>query len=143
MTDNDIAVTIEEFASAAENVIAAGFDGVELHAVNGYLLEQFLNPATNQRSDDYGGDAFRRNRFVLEVARRVVERIGGARTGIRLSPGGVFNGVQGIYGGMTEQYSRIAFACSPRLVYIHLVDHPTQGAPVPPKETVDAIRTSF
>lgn len=144
MTDSDIAVTIEEFASAAENAIAAGFDGVELHAANGYLLEQFLNPATNQRSDDYGGDAFRRNRFVLEVARRVVERIGGARTGIRLSPGGVFNGVQGIYDGMTEQYSRLASSLAALgLVYIHLVDHSAQGAPVPPKETVDAIRTSF
>ena len=75
MTDADIRQTVAEYASAAKMAIQAGFDGVELHAANGYLIEQFLNPNVNKRSDGYGGDADRRNRFALEVARRVWLRL--------------------------------------------------------------------
>ena len=77
---------------SAQLAIEAGFDGVELHAANGYLIEQFLNANVNQRTDAYGGSIEGRNRFALEVARATVAAIGADRVGIRLSPYGVFNG---------------------------------------------------
>jgi len=91
MTAREIAVTINDFASAAERAVTAGMDGVELHAANGYLLHQFLSPSTNERTDDFGGTAVNRSRLVVEVARAVASRIGPERVGIRISPGGQFN----------------------------------------------------
>ena len=82
---------IEEFVVAARNAIEAGFDGVELHAANGYLLNQFLATNTNQRTDAYGGSVNGRIRFVVEVTEAVAAAIGAARTGIRVSPGHMFN----------------------------------------------------
>jgi N-ethylmaleimide reductase len=70
----------------------AGFDGVEVHGANGYLIEQFLNPVVNLRTDGYGGSNERRNRLALEIARATVAAIGRDRVGMRLSPYGVFNG---------------------------------------------------
>jgi len=91
MTIDEIATTIEDFADAAERAVAAGLDGVELHGANGYLLHQFLCPATNLRTDEYGGSPERRARFVVEVVRAVAARIGADRVGLRISPGGQFN----------------------------------------------------
>ncbi|MFJ2954387.1 alkene reductase [Streptomyces sp. NPDC087270] len=85
--------TIADFADAARNAIAAGFDGVELHGANGYLIHQFLAPNTNQRTDDWGGDVTGRVRFGLEVAAAVAEAIGGHRTGFRISPGNPYNDI--------------------------------------------------
>jgi N-ethylmaleimide reductase len=82
---------VEEFVSAARNAIAAGFDGVELHAANGYLLNQFLATNTNQRTDAYGGSVNGRIRFVVEVVDAVAAAIGTSRTAIRVSPGHMFN----------------------------------------------------
>jgi len=76
MTEEDIRVTIAEYAQAATNAVAAGFDGVELHAANGYLLEQFIRPNSNLRSDSYGGSIENRARFVLEVVDAVNGAIG-------------------------------------------------------------------
>lgn len=83
---NSLHATIEEFAIAAKNAISAGFDGVELHGANGYLLEQFLNPAANTRTDLYGGSIENRARFTLEVTRAVAGAIGENKAGIRFSP---------------------------------------------------------
>ncbi|MFZ2390108.1 MAG: alkene reductase, partial [Polaromonas sp.] len=91
MTEADIKTAIEEFAQGAKNAVTAGFDGVELHGANGYLLEQFIRPNSNQRTDGYGGAIENRARFVLEVADAVIEAIGKDKVGIRLSPFGVFN----------------------------------------------------
>ena len=82
---------VEEFVVAARNAIEAGFDGVELHAANGYLLNQFLATNTNQRTDAYGGSVNGRIRFVVEVTEAVAAAIGAARTAIRVSPGHMFN----------------------------------------------------
>jgi N-ethylmaleimide reductase len=82
---------LQEFVAAARNAIEAGFDGVELHAANGYLLNQFLASNTNQRTDGYGGSVAGRIRFVVETAEAVASAIGVARTGIRVSPGHMFN----------------------------------------------------
>ncbi|MFC8370277.1 alkene reductase [Streptomyces sp. NPDC057239] len=88
-----IARTIADFTDAARNAIAAGFDGVEIHGANGYLIHQFLAPDTNRRTDDWGGDVASRIRFGLEVATAVAEAIGGHRTGFRISPGNPYNDI--------------------------------------------------
>lgn len=143
MTQEDIRITIEEFAKAAENAIAAGFDGVEIHGANGYLVEQFLNPHSNQRTDEYGGDYTKRSRFLLEVAQAVVNRIGSDLTGIRLSPGGAFNEVLP-FEGMDEAYGYLAGELKKvGLLYIHLVDHSAMGAPEVPRSLKEAIRDEF
>lgn len=81
------------YATAARNAIRAGFDGVEIHGANGYLIDQFNQDVTNKRTDEYGGSVENRARFALEVTNAVCEAIGEERTGIRFSPWGAFNGV--------------------------------------------------
>ncbi|KZR98837.1 NADH-dependent flavin oxidoreductase yqiG-like protein, partial [Daphnia magna] len=81
------------YRRAAANAIAAGFDGVEVHAANGYLIDQFLRSSSNHRSDAYGGSVENRARFLQEVMQGIVAEIGGPRTGIRLSPVTPANGV--------------------------------------------------
>ncbi len=139
MSAADLARTIAEFAQGAQNAIAAGFDGVELHAANGYLLEQFIRPNSNQRTDDYGGGIENRARFMLEVADAVIAAIGKERVGIRLSPYGVFNDMPD-YDELAADYHYLARAIDARgLVYVHLVDHSAMGAPAVP----DAIKQAF
>ncbi|MFE3603492.1 alkene reductase [Streptomyces sp. NPDC059096] len=86
LTSEEIRETVADFVSAARNAIEAGFDGVELHGANGYLIHQFLAPNTNLRTDEWGGSVEGRIRFAVEVTRAVVAEIGAARTGIRISP---------------------------------------------------------
>lgn len=143
MTVADIKQTIQEYVQAAENAIKAGFDGVELHGANGYLIDQFINPGANQRTDDYGGSAEKRNRFVVEVAAAVVEAIGADKVGIRLSPYGAFNDLFP-YDGAEEQYIQLAEELDKlHLVYIHLVDHSAMGAPEVPATVVSGIRNAY
>ena len=91
-TLDDIARAQDEYADAALNAIRAGFDGVQLHGANGYLIDQFLRDGTNLRDDDYGGSPENRIRFMREAVARVVDAIGAGRTGIRLSPNGETQG---------------------------------------------------
>ncbi|MFE2939854.1 alkene reductase [Streptomyces sp. NPDC059255] len=86
LTSDEIRATVTDFATAARNAIEAGFDGVEVHGANGYLIHQFLAPNTNLRTDEWGGSVEGRIRFAVEVTRAVTAEIGAARTGIRLSP---------------------------------------------------------
>lgn len=88
---SEIADVIEDYRKGAANAIAAGFDGVEIHGANGYLLDQFLRDGSNQRSDAYGGSLEKRARLMLEVTRAVCEEVGADRVGIRLSPLQPFN----------------------------------------------------
>ncbi|WP_400194170.1 alkene reductase [Hymenobacter sp. B81] len=133
----------QEFVRSAQLAIEAGFDGVELHGANGYLLEQFLNPVANQRTDSYGGSVENRARFVLEVAAAVAAAIGPERTGIRLSPWGVasdmphYPEIDATYAYLATELQRL------NLVYVHLVDHSAMGAPAVPAETVAAFRERF
>ena len=83
----------QEFAEAARNAVAAGIDGVELHCASGYLINQFLNPASNQRDDAYGGTADNRIRFPIEVLKAMADAIGAGRVGFRISPGNPYNGM--------------------------------------------------
>lgn len=139
MTEAEIKSTIAEYAHAAKNAVKAGFDGIELHSANGYLLEQFIRPNTNQRTDDYGGPIEKRARFVLEVAEAVMGAIGQDKVGIRLSPFGVFNDMP-LYDTMEAEYTYLAQQLNARgLVYIHLVDHSPMGAPPVP----DAMKATF
>ena len=143
MTDADIRAAVEEFTQAAKNAMAAGFDGVELHGANGYLLEQFFRPNSNQRRDRYGGSLENRARFVLEVADAVIKAIGKDKVGIRLSPYGVFNDMP-LYDAMEADYTYLAQQLNTRgLVYIHLVDHSSMGAPKVPDSMKAAFRSVF
>jgi len=143
MTADELQQTKAEFVTAAKNAIAAGFDGVELHAANGYLLEQFLSPVSNIRTDNYGGSIENRARFVIEVVTVVAEAIGKEKTGIRLSPYGVasdmphYPEIDATYKYLAEQLNNIGIA------YIHLVDHSALGAPAVPLSIKQTIRDAF
>jgi NADPH2 dehydrogenase len=93
MTEDEIQETIRNYAAAAKNAIAAGFDGVEIHGANGYLPDQFLQTTCNQRTDNWGGSIEKRARFHLEVTKAVIDAIGAERTGMRLSPYSDFGGM--------------------------------------------------
>lgn len=143
MSLTDIHTTLEEYVQAARNAILAGCDGVELHAANGYLLEQFIRPTSNQRTDNYGGNIENRARFVLEVANAVTTAIGKDRVGIRLSPYGVFNDMP-LYDTIEEDYTYLARQLNQiGLVYIHLVDHSAMGAPIVPTSVKTAFHTEY
>ena len=143
MTEADIKSTIEEFVQAAKNAMAAGFDGVELHGANGYLLEQFIRPTSNHRTDAYGGAIENRVRFVLEVVDAVITAIGKDKLGIRLSPFGVFNDMP-LYDALEADYTYLAQQLNARgLAYIHLVDHSAMGAPVVPDSIKKTFRSLF
>jgi N-ethylmaleimide reductase len=143
MTSADIQTAVGEYAQAARNAVRAGFDGIELHGANGYLLEQFFRPTSNQRTDEYGGSLERRARFVLEVAEAVAGAIGRERVGIRLSPFGVFNDMP-LYPEMESDYTYLAQQLGARgLIYVHLVDHSSMGAPPVPDSMKAAVRRVF
>ncbi len=143
MSGDDIRAAIVEYAEAAKNAVAAGFDGVELHAANGYLLEQFLRPTSNLRTDSYGGSLENRARFVLDVVGAVIGAIGKERVGIRLSPFGVFNDMP-LYDQMEEEYGWLAKQLNYAApVYLHLVDHSSMGAPVVPESMKATFRQTF
>jgi N-ethylmaleimide reductase len=143
MSAEQVHATLDEYARAGELAIEAGFDGVELHGANGYLIDQFLNSASNKRSDEWGGSVENRIRFAVEAARRTAARIGADRVAMRISPYGVFNGMAPdaemdlLYGALAGELSALG------LVYIHVVDHSSMGAPALPSEVKDLIRNGF
>jgi len=143
MTDAEVRQAIGEYVTAARNAVAAGFDGVELHGANGYLMEQFLSPDTNRRTDAWGGTIEKRMAFVLEVARQTAAAIGGARVGIRLSPYGVNAGMVA-YPEIDETYRALVSALATTgIQYLHLVDHSAMGAPPVPAELKLALRKAW
>ncbi|MFK7848940.1 MAG: alkene reductase [Rhodothermales bacterium] len=143
MTEADIIQAKEELVQSAKNAMAAGFDGVELHGANGYLLEQFLSPDTNQRTDAWGGSIEKRMRFVLEVAREAAEAIGGENLGIRLSPYGTNSGMSE-YPEVQETYlTLLAKLADEGLEHIHIADHAAMGAPPIPADFKLALRAAW
>ena len=143
MTIDEIKATIKEYVHSAELAIKAGFDGVELHGANGYLIEQFLNPNCNKRKDEYGSNSKGYMRFALEVAGAVAKAIGPERTGIRISPYGVFNDtgafdqIDPFYKDFVKELSQL------KLVYLHVVDHSSMGAPEVSKNLKQDMRDLF
>jgi N-ethylmaleimide reductase len=143
MSIDDIKQAKIEYVITAKNAIKAGFDGVELHSANGYLLEQFLSPVSNIRTDNYGGSIENRARFVLEVVSEVASAIGKDKTGIRLSPYGVasdmphYPEIDATYDYLSKQLNSLGIA------FIHLVDHSAMGAPAVPVEMKKMIRNNF
>lgn len=143
LTESEIKNVVQEYANAAKLAIQAGFDGIELHAANGYLMEQFLNPNVNKRTDGYGANIAGRNRFVLEVADACVKVIGATKVGIRISPQGVFNST-GDFPELEQQFVSLSRDLSKMgLVYLHLVDHSAMGAPAVSADLKKKIREAF
>ncbi len=121
LATDELPGVVAEFVDAARRAREAGLDGVELHAANGYLLQQFLSDSTNQRTDGYGGSPSNRARFVIEVATAVAAAIGADRVGIRISPGGTFNDIAETE---TEQtYNALLEGLAPLgLLYLHVLE---------------------
>ena len=143
MTEADIAEAIAEFVIAAKNAVAAGFDGVELHSANGYLLEQFLSPVTNKRTDGWGGSVANRIRFVVAVATAVVAAIGADKVGIRISPYGMAGGMAP-YPELDDTYmALIAVLDALGLVYVHVANHAAMGNPPIPAAFRAALRKAW
>lgn len=121
MTPEDIQQTIADFRFAAKRAVEAGADGVEIHGANGYLVQQFMAPNANLRSDIYGGSLENRARFAIEVAKAVSEEIGADRTGIRLSPGATLGGLdEGAEGPELYRYL-VGELNKLDLAYVHLM----------------------
>ncbi len=122
LTEEQISEIIAEFAEAASNAIAAGFDGVEVHGANGYLINQFLATNANRRTDGWGGSVAGRIRFAVEVTRAVVEAIGANRVGLRISPGGSFNDI--VVDDVPATYTALVDAVRPLgLAYLHIAEN--------------------
>ena len=121
---------VEKYSQAARNALAAGFDGVEVHAANGYLIDQFLRDQTNKRTDGYGGSIENRSRFLMEVVDAVSAVTGAERTGVRISPQ---NGQNDISDSEPQAlFNYVAGRLSGRgLAYLHIIEGDTGGVPVP------------
>ncbi|MCX6158955.1 MAG: alkene reductase [Ignavibacteriae bacterium] len=142
-TSEELKTAKEEFIASAKNAVEAGFDGIELHGANGYLLEQFISPHSNKREDEYGGNIENRCRFVLEVAKGCADAIGKEKVAIRLSPYGAFNDMPA-YPETEDTYKYLAAEINKTgLVYIHIVDHSSMGAPEVPRKIKEIIREEF
>ncbi|KAF2852743.1 FMN-linked oxidoreductase [Plenodomus tracheiphilus IPT5] len=126
MTHEEIKETVNTYAQAAKNAIEAGFDGVEIHGANGYLVDQFLQDTCNKRTDNYGGSVENRSRFAVEVTQAVVTAIGADRTAIRLSPFSKFQGMRMAdpFPQFTDIIQKLA---SFNLAYLHLVEARAAG----------------
>src|SRR5262249_12007481 len=138
---SEIPGIVAQYAQGARNALAAGFDGVEVHGANGYLIDQFLRDGTNKRTDAYGGSIENRVRFLLEVVDAVIATVGAERTGLRISPQ---NGQNDIADSDPQSlFNQAAAAVSGRdLAYLHVIEGDTGGTPVPPFD-YSAIKRRF
>ena len=140
---SEIPAVVESYRVAAANTIAAGFDGIEIHAANGYLLDQFLRDGANKRTDAYGGSIENRARLLLEVIAAVIKEIGAARVGLRLSPVSPANDLadsdpQALFNYVIEQLEKL------KPVYIHVVEGATGGPrDVAPEFDFEALRQRY
>jgi NADPH2 dehydrogenase len=126
MTEEEIQQSIQDYAQAAKNAIEAGFDGVEIHGANGYLVDQFFQDVSNKRTDKWGGSIENRARFGVEVTKAVVAAVGADRTAIRLSPFSEFQGMKEAdpvptFNYIVEQLKKL------KLAYLHIVTSRVAG----------------
>lgn len=140
LTTEGVKAVVADHVQAAKNAVEAGFDGIELHAANGYLIEQFLNPSVNTRTDEYGGSIANRARLAIEMATQIAKAIGAEKIGIRFSPFNTFGDqppypeaeVQETYRYLAQEMDRIGIA------YVHVA-----VTPKIPQATLKAIRQAF
>jgi N-ethylmaleimide reductase len=130
---------VADYVQASKNAMKAGFDGVEIHSANGYLLDQFLRDGSNKRSDIYGGSIENRARLLMEVTKAVVEAIGSDKVGLRLSPVNPFNDMkdsdpQAVFNYVTAQLNQF------NLAYLHVVEGGIHGGGVADPFDFDAMR---
>lgn len=143
LSTEEVKATIQEYVQAAKNAVEAGFDGVELHAANGYLIEQFLNGKINDRTDQYGGSTENRSRFLVEIAEETIAAIGKDKVGVRFSPFSGFNDIPA-YDEVHETYVYLAKKMNELgLVYIHLLDHSPSGKDLVPQKLRKEIRDAY
>ncbi|VUC32181.1 unnamed protein product [Clonostachys rosea] len=126
MTTEEIWECVGDFAQAAQNAISAGFDGVEIHGANGYLIDQFTQDTCNKRTDEWGGSVEKRSRFCLEIAKAVSQAVGPDRVAMRLSPFSDFQGMR-----MDDPISQFTHIISElrrlKLAYLHLIEPRVSG----------------
>ncbi|MET8755526.1 alkene reductase [Streptomyces sp. NPDC004667] len=137
LTGTEVRETVAAYALAARNAVEAGFDGVELHGANGYLIHQFLAPGSNLRADEWGGPVENRIRFAVEVVRAVAAAIGAERTALRVSPGNTYNDIsepdpQPTYEALVKELDGLGLA------YLHVLEHGPEA-----RETTLALRKQF
>ncbi|MEU9104817.1 alkene reductase [Streptomyces xanthophaeus] len=137
LTGTEVRATVADYAEAARNAVEAGFDGVELHGANGYLIHQFLAPGSNRRADEWGGPVENRIRFAVEVVKAVAAAIGAERTALRISPGNPYNDIsepdpQPVYEALVKEIDGLGLA------YLHVLEH---GPEV--REATLALRKQF
>lgn len=142
LNEAEIAGIVQDFAKAAKNAIDAGFDGVELHGANGYLINQFIDSQANNRTDGYGGALSRRLRFLREVAEAVVAVVGKERVGVRLAPlttlqGAIDDTPQATYLAAARVLDKIGVA------YIHIAEADWDDAPEMPAAFKEALRLLY
>ena len=143
MTSTEVHDAIQEYVDAAKLAMKAGFDGVEIHGANGYLIEQFLNPNSNTRDDEFGGSIHNRAKFLLSIVAKTIEAIGADKVGLRMSPNGIFNDMPP-YPEMEETYQYLAEELNNLgIEYIHLLDHSAMGSTALPKEVSENIREIY
>ncbi|MFA6190944.1 MAG: alkene reductase [Sulfurimonas sp.] len=121
LSADEIKRIIQDYADGAKNAMESGFDGVEIHSANGYLLDQFLRDGTNTRKDEYGSNIENRSRFLFEVIQAVSDKIGSDKIGVRLSPSGTFNDMKD-----SNPQKHFAYVCEKlnafNLAYVHIID---------------------
>lgn len=140
LTTAEVKDVVQAYVQSSKNAIEAGFDGIELHGANGYLIEQFLNPTVNTRTDEYGGGHENRARFAVELARQVAEAIGKEKVGMRISPYNTFNDmgeydaqdIRDTYVYLVQELNKLGIA------YVHINNNPKA-----PKDLYDELRSSF
>lgn len=137
LTGAEVRATLADFAEAARGAVEAGFDGVELHGANGYLIHQFLAPGSNLRTDEWGGSTENRIRFAVEAVKAVAAAIGADRTALRISPGNPYNGIsepdpQPAYEALVKEIDGLGLA------YLHVLEHGPEA-----RETTLALRKQF
>ncbi|WP_117311974.1 alkene reductase [Stenotrophomonas sp. G4] len=143
LSTEEVPGIVADFVQGADNAIAAGFDGIELHAANGYLFEQFLNPVTNDRQDVYGGSLRNRARLILDTVDAMAARIGAHRIGVRLAPNSqVFD--MPAYAENEASYLYLAEELGKRgLAYVHLNDNYLHGAPAIGEAFLKAFKQAY
>lgn len=142
MSKQDIENVLTEFRQAAKNAVDAGFDGIELHAANGYLINQFLDSQSNARTDEYGGSVQNRLRFLVEVVNAVSDEIGSQKVGVRLAPLTTLNGT--VDDNPEQTYLAVAHALNDAGVgYIHIAEADWDDAPLMSVEFKQAIRKAY